>query len=177
MTSDKGKGQPQQSLDLSKKHGTAKGKGQGGGSGPGIGHGPSGRVFEMFRSIDTNGDGLISGEEAAARREKVYESLAGKDKDKGLTADKFLLPAENKPAKKVKASGSGKDSHKGFDELRYAGIQARKKQVFRAMDQDGDGTVTKDEFMAAGKERFEDSDLDEDGYLSAWEFSQQHQRF
>jgi len=31
--------------------------------------------------------------------------------------------------------------------------------------------------MAAGKKRFEESDLDKDGYLTAWEFSQKHHRF
>jgi hypothetical protein len=172
--SDQGTGQPQQSLDLSKKHGPAKGKGQGLGTGPGTGHGSGGRVFEMFRSIDTNKDGLISADEAAARREKVFQSLVGKDGD-SLTADKFLLPSDRASAKKV--SKPSKDGHKGFEELSYAGLQARKKQVFKAMDQDSDGKVTKDEFMAAGKKRFEESDLDKDGYLTAWEFSQKHHRF
>ena len=172
--SDQGTGQPQQSLDLSKKHGPAKGKGQGPGTGPGTGHGPGGRIFEMFRSIDTNKDGLISADEAAARREKVFQSLVGKDGDT-LTADKFLLPSNRASANKV--SKSSKDGHKDFQELRYAGLQARKKQVFKTMDQNNDGQVTKEEFMAAGKKRFEESDLDKDGYLTAWEFSQQHQRF
>jgi len=172
--SDQGTGQPQQSLDLSKKHGPAKGKGQGPGTGPGTGHGPGGRVFEMFRSIDTNKDGLISADEAAARREKVFQSLVGKDGD-SLTADKFLLPSNRASAKKV--SKPSKDAHKSFEELNYAGLQARKKQVFKSMDQDNDGKVTKEEFMAAGKKRFEESDLDNDGYLTAWEFSQKHHRF
>ena len=172
--SDQGTGQTQQSLDLSKKHGPAKGKGQGPGTGPGTGHGTGGRVFEMFRSIDTNKDGLISADEAATRREKVFQSLVGKD-GSSLTADKFLLPSNQASAKKV--SKASKDGHKGFEELSYAGLQARKKQVFKSMDLDNDGKVTKDEFMAAGKKRFEESDLDKDGYLSAWEFSQKHQRF
>ncbi|HJT20121.1 MAG TPA: EF-hand domain-containing protein [Nitrospira sp.] len=170
--SGQGTGQPQQSL--SQKNGPAKGKGQGAGTGPGIGHGPAGRVFEMFRSIDTNGDGLISADEAAARREKVFQSLAGKDGD-GLTAEKFVPPAGTAGAKKV--SKTGKDGHKGFQELRDAGLQAHKKQVFKTMDQNNDGKVTKEEFMAAGKKRFDESDLDKDGHLTAWEFSQQHQRF
>jgi len=172
---DQGSGQPQQSLDLSKKHGPAKGKGQVPGTGPGTGHGSGGRVFEMFRSIDTNGDGLISADEAAARREKVFQSLVGKNGD-SLTADKFLLPANQASAKKVSKT-SKKEGHKDFQELSYAGLQARKKQVFKSMDQDSDGKVTKDEFMAAGKKRFEESDLDKDGYLTAWEFSQKHHRF
>ena len=173
--SDQGTGQPQQSLDLSKKHGPAKGKGQGPGTGPGTGHGTGGRVFEMFRSIDTNKDGLISGDEAAARREKVFQSLVGKDGD-SLTADKFLLPANQASAKKVSKT-SKKEGHNDFQELSYAGLQARKKQVFKSMDENNDGKVTKDEFMAAGKKRFEESDTDKDGYLTAWEFSQKHHRF
>jgi Ca2+-binding EF-hand superfamily protein len=129
----------------------------------------------MFRSIDTNGDGLISGDEAAARREKVYQSMAGKDGN-SLTADKFLLPTNQASAKKVSKS-SKKEGHKDFEELSYAGLQARKKQVFKSMDQDNNGKVTKDEFMAGGKQRFEESDVDKDGYLTAWEFSQKHHRF
>ena len=124
----------------------------------------------MFRSIDKNGDGLITQDEAAGRREKTFEQLAGKGAQ-ALTMEKFSLQPQPKQAK------ASDDSHMGFQDLRYVALQTRRKQVFKSMDQNGDGKVTKEEFMAAGKKRFETNDLDKDGHLTAWEFDKQHQRF
>lgn len=169
VTSGHGTGQGQQSPNVFRQHGYAKGQGRGQGLGPGLGHGPMGRVFEQFRSIDKNSDGLISPDEATVRRERVFTSMAGKDKG-FLTLEQFLLPAQRTTVNKDA-------SHKGFQDLRYAGLQARRKHQFKAMDQKNDGKVTKEEFLTAGKKRFEEGDLDKDGYLSAWEYSRLHHRF
>lgn len=170
MTPGHGTGQGQQSPNVFRQHGYAKGQGRGQGLGPGIGHGPMGRVFEQFRSIDKNSDGLISPDEAAARRERMFTTMAGKGTG-DLTLEKFALPPH------PETIGKKGNDHKGFQDLRYTGLQARKKHQFKVMDQNNDGKVTKEEFLAGGKKRFQESDLDKDGFLSAWEYNHQHHRF
>ncbi len=44
-------------------------------------------------------------------------------------------------------------------------------ESFRAIDTDGDGTISKKEFLAASKKRFEQADKDHEGTLTLDEFS------
>jgi hypothetical protein len=108
--------------------------------------------------MDKNGDALISPDEAAARRERIFASLTGKGGETGkgggmgeagggdLTLQKFSLPPQPEKVAKV-------GNHKGFQDLRYTGLQARRKHQFKLMDQNNDGS---DEggIFSSGQEAF-----------------------
>ena len=44
---------------------------------------------------------------------------------------------------------------------------------FETLDGDNDGKLSQTEFMAAGKQRYTTSDLDDDGVVTVWEFRSQ----
>ena len=115
---------------------------------------------EIFASVDTNGDGLISAEEFA-------------------TAE---LPERNGRGKRGYKGNRGDMSARGdlTDEQMADRIAAMEDNLFHALDADADGVISRDEFsrsamkeaMADGRKAkmFERADQDGDGYLSPDEF-------
>lgn len=52
----------------------------------------------------------------------------------------------------------------------------KKQHRFQAADPDGDGNVSKAEFMASGQKRYQKADLDSDGQVTVWEFRAHRRR-
>lgn len=125
----------------------------------GWGQGPGPGMMQRLGAIDTNDDGMISDDEAAAQVELVFAAMDGDD-DGELTEDEYLSVR----------MGPGR----GVNEARQKVMQERKKTRLAQMDHDKNGKVGKAEFMAAGKARFEAADTDKDGRVTPWEFRAQH---
>lgn len=118
----------------------------------------SGGMMERMGAIDTNDDGVIGDDEAADQVESVFAAMDGDD-DGELTKDEYLSVRMG-PAR-------------GFNEARQKSMQDRKNARFTEMDADKSGNVSKVEFLAAGKKRFEAADTDKDGKVTPWEFRAQ----
>lgn len=133
------------------------GNGPGGGQGMMMGQGFMGRMA----AIDTNNDGVIGDDEAAAQVEAVYAAMDADD-DGELIEEEYM------------AVRMGPGFGPGFNKDRQRAMQARKKARFGDMDSDKNGKVSKAEFIAGGKARFEAADTDKDGKVTPWEFRAQH---
>lgn len=127
---------------------------------PASAQGP-GRGLQRFESIDTNDDELISSEEHTAWQESVFTAMDA-DASGDLTEAEYM------------AVRMGPGPRPGGRGLRAAERQARKKKRFHEMDSDGDGKVSKDQFMAYGDKRFKEADTDESGTLTFEEFRAHH---
>lgn len=121
--------------------------------------GPGPGMMQHLGAIDTNDDGMISDDEAAAQVESVFAAMDGDD-DGELTEEEYMSVR----------MGPGR----GLNEARRKMMQERKKARFAEMDPDRNSKVSKAEFMAAGKARFEAADTDKDGRVTPWEFRAQH---
>ncbi|WP_373503047.1 EF-hand domain-containing protein [Aestuariivirga sp.] len=136
------------------------GWGWGHGSGRGGMMGNPGFMGRMA-TIDNDGDGMISDDEAAAQVEAVFLAMDSDD-DGELTEEEYMTVR----------MGSGE----GRNPSRKAQMQERKKARFTEMDTGKNGKVSKAEFIGGGKARFEAADTDKDGKVTPWEFRAQHWR-
>ena len=109
-----------------------------------------GAFMERLKAADTNGDGMLSQQEAAALP-RIAENFAAID--------------------------ANKDGYVTFDELR-AFMKAKHGQhgahAFKAADANGDGKVSRDEFLAAAAARFDKMDANKDGFLTPEEIKAGH---
>lgn len=135
------------------------GRGPGAGQGMMMGQGPG--FMTRMATIDSNDDGVISDDEAAAQVESVFAAMDADD-DGELTEEEYMSVRMG--------------PQRGFNEERQKMMQDRKKARFGEMDTDKSGTVSKAEFIAAGKARFEAADTDKDGKVTPWEFRAQRWR-
>lgn len=130
-------------------------QGPGRGMGPGMmgpGMGP-GQGMRMWR-VDTDGDAMISADEAAAWQEEAFAAMDA-DADGELTKEEYLAVHFGP------GGGAGP---------RAKVMAERKEARFAEADRNSDGKLTLEEFMAAGQARFARADRDSDGKVSVWEF-------
>ena len=133
--------------------GWARGAGKGMGWQRGAGQGRG--FMRRFGVIDENDDGRISADEAATQRESVFLAMDADD-DGELTEKEYMTVR----------MGMGQGRNKARMEARQKAKRAR----FKPMDLDKSGTVSKAEWMSAGKARFEAADTNKDGVVTPWEF-------
>jgi Ca2+-binding EF-hand superfamily protein len=127
---------------------------------------------ERFDKIDTNHDGKLTADEIeAAHREAAAKHFAAKDTDK----DGRLSRAE--VAKMPDAMFARLDAnHDGFltpDELAQ-GRHGHGGMGFMHADTNGDGVISKDEWLAASDKRFARLDTNGDGVLTEEEMKAHH---
>jgi EF-hand domain pair/EF hand len=107
------------------------------------------RMSRLLKAVDKDHNGTISPDEAkqyAAARFDRYDT----NRDGKLTLQEFQA-----------ASRAGTSDR----QRQERGMQIREK-MFRAMDKDHNGTVTKDEYLAEAEARFQKADADHNGALS-----------
>lgn len=112
---------------------------------------------DRFETIDADGDGRISGGEAAEWRETVFLTMDANE-DGQLTLEEYMSIQ----------LGRGADPEQRGP--RYDEKQAEKEAAFTAMDSEGEGAVTREQFLQAGEAEFKAADADGDGYVTLPEF-------
>jgi Ca2+-binding EF-hand superfamily protein len=140
---------------------------------------------------DPDLDGVVSSREAA----KYYQTRFGlldEDRDGSIDGPEFLRAAAvrslhaldgfSKPRplafESVDVDGNGMLTPEEFlraDVLRRnlaaaGGIDARRQAIFERVDRDHDGALSLQEFIEAGRQDFENSDVDGNGKVTIWEF-------
>ncbi len=140
---------------------------------------------KRFARLDSNGDGKLTPNELSSPREnrggnrgkaggantafgqKRFDKLDA-NHDGVVSQDEFLAEAAAKFAQ-FDTSGNGKVTAAEIEDAPKTHDRAVRMadRFIKRMDTNGDGVVTRDEFVAAAKARFAKLDKNGDGYLDA----------
>lgn len=123
----------------------------------------AGNRGDRFKDMDTNGDGMISASEHAARVTAKFQDMDA-DRDGRLTVAEV-----DAGMKAMKSDAMGKDRMgKGMGQGMGMGMgQAMTaSEKIASMDTDGDGAVSSAEHDAWARNRFTEMDGDRNGSLS-----------
>jgi hypothetical protein len=120
---------------------------------------------DRLRQHDRDGDGSISREEFRQWHEDSYRAIDA-DGSAGFSLQEFL-------AVRLGPGPRGGDPSSRRERVEER-AKLRKTERFRLMDGNGDGIVTRDEYMNFGELNYLDADRDDDGRLSMHEMQDFH---
>ena len=138
--------------------GRRHGKGRNGGMHEGRKGGGHGRGAPMM-IVDTNADGVIGADEAAALADGFF-MRADQNRDEVIDKAEFTTPPGH---------GRWQGWFSGNSAEAAAVLKVREEK-FATLDADKDGKVNKVEFFAAAQQRLASADADKDGKVTPWEF-------
>jgi len=133
-----------------------------------------------FAKLDRNGDGKLTPDELETPRgdkalsdkraqfgERRFEKLDA-NRDGVVTLNEYLAAATGK-FKELDVAGNGRVTAEEMANSPLAHKRAEHvaERIARRLDTNGDGRVSKDEFLATAKARFAKLDKNGDGFLSA----------
>jgi len=139
-----------------------------------------------FAKLDRNGDGKLTPDELSTRQDKPaapkhaqlaerrFDELDG-NHDGIITLNEYVAAAVAK-FKKMDVAGTGRVTADAIANSPQAHERAEHvaARVAKRLDANGDGVVSRDEFLAAARQRFAKMDANGDGFISADEIGQRH---
>ncbi len=155
------------------RHARWGGDGEGRGE-PGMGERMGHRGQRMMAMIDSNGDGAIGDDEAAAIADRMFSRIDANN-DGSISQDEFTSGPRG-PGHGMRAGGGwggGWRAWLGLNSEEAAAVQKVRADKFAALDTDKNGSLSKQEFFAEAKARFAAADTDKDGKVTPWEFRAQ----
>jgi len=134
-----------------------------------------------FRSFALQGDANLDGKIDSADKQAIADHLSGAklltgfellsadaNRDGVVTLNEYLAAATGK-FKELDVAGNGRVTAEEMANSPLAHKRAEHvaERIARRLDTNGDGRVSKDEFLATAKARFAKLDKNGDGFLSA----------
>lgn len=111
------------------------------------------RTKEMMHKMDANGDGMVSKDEWTAFQERTFDAL-DKDKSGYVTEAEFTATS---------------DERFSFATAAYArGLMT--KEMFKKIDANGDGKISREEFLAYHRKIFDMLDKQKKGMIGLVDF-------
>ncbi len=149
------------------------------------GEGPMGGDREgpeaMFERTDTNGDGVITQEEAKAQRTMLFDKLDRNDDGFLDNAEKRLGKHKRHARRKMHRTERKADRQLALDtdkdgKISLAEFEARQSPTFTRLDSNNDGAISAEEHKAAKAKQFARMDNNKDGFLSPDDKKQRHEK-